>query len=121
MRFYPNEKSFDCFCTSSLILGRLFLVEIIRVLSKEPCVSSIVLLLYIQPGAKKTEVSGEYDERTRIRVKAPPVEGKANEALCEFLTEEFGVRRSEVILRLGEKSRYKTVEILNAKKRPGWY
>lgn len=81
----------------------------------------ITLLLYVQPGAKKTEVYGEYDERTRIRLKAPPVDGKANDALCEFLAEEFGVRRSQVTLRLGEKSRYKTVEILNSQKRPDWY
>lgn len=79
------------------------------------------LLLYVQPGAKKTEVDGEYDERIRVRVKAPPLEGKANQALCEFLAEEFGVKQSQVTVRLGEKSRYKTVEILNVKHRPAWY
>jgi uncharacterized protein (TIGR00251 family) len=81
----------------------------------------LTLLLYIQPGAKKTEVDGEYDERIRIRLKAPPVEGKANKVLREFLAEEFGVRQSDVVLRLGEKSRYKTIEIVDAKKTPAWY
>jgi uncharacterized protein (TIGR00251 family) len=81
----------------------------------------LTLLLYIQPGAKKTEVAGEYDERIRIRLQAPPVEGKANEALCEFLAEAFGVRRNQVTLRCGEKSRYKTVEISDASKKPNWY
>ena len=81
----------------------------------------MTLLLYIQPGAKKTEVSGEHDERIRIRLKAPPVEGKANQALCAFLAKEFGVRQSDVVLRLGEKSRYKTIEIMNAKQMPNWY
>jgi uncharacterized protein (TIGR00251 family) len=81
----------------------------------------LVLLLYIQPGAKKSEVSGEYDDRIRIRLKAPPVDGKANEALCTFLAKEFGARRSEVTVRLGEKSRYKTIEIINATTRPEWY
>jgi uncharacterized protein len=81
----------------------------------------ITLLLYVQPGAKKTEVSGEFDDRIRVRLKAPPVDGKANEALCEFLAEAFDVKRSQVILKLGEKSRYKTLEILGSTKRPEWY
>ncbi len=81
----------------------------------------LTLLLYVQPGSKKTCIDGEYDDRIRVRVKAPPVDGKANQALCEFLAEEFGVKKSNVTVRLGETSRYKTVEILNAKQMPEWF
>lgn len=49
--------------------------------------NSITLSLYIQPGASKTEVCGNHDGRVKIRLKAPPVESKANQALCVFLAE----------------------------------
>ena len=43
---------------------------------------NLILSLYIQPGASKTEVCGEHNGRIKIRLKAPPVDGKANQALC---------------------------------------
>jgi len=69
------------------------------------------LSLYIQPGAKKTEVSGEHDGKIKIRVCAPPVEGAANEALIKFLSKKLGVSKSGVKLISGEKSRHKVVQI----------
>ena len=82
--------------------------------------NSIILFLYIQPGASKTEVCGNHDGRIKIRLKAPPVEGKANQMLCAFLAETFDVKKSQVVLKSGETSRLKTIEILGAKKMPEW-
>lgn len=81
----------------------------------------LVLLLYVQPGASNTQVCGEHDGRIKIRLKAPPVDGKANEALCAFLAEAFGVRKAQVVVCAGETSRLKTVEITDAKKTPEWF
>ena len=49
----------------------------------------MTLELYVQPGARKSEFAGEHGGRTKIRLAAPPVEGRANEALIEFLSERL--------------------------------
>ncbi len=82
---------------------------------------ALILSLYVQPGASKTEVCGVHDDRIKIRLKAPPVDGKANQALCAFLAEEFDVKKSQVVLKSGETSRLKTFEILEVKQIPQWY
>ena len=51
----------------------------------------MILDLYVQPGAKRSEFAGQHGERVKLRLAAPPVEGKANAALIEFLAEYFGV------------------------------
>ncbi len=70
-----------------------------------------VLELHVQPGAKRTEVAGMHGERIKIRLAAPPVDGKANQALIEFLAEAFGVARRDVRILSGMKSREKRVAI----------
>lgn len=61
----------------------------------------------VQPGARKTAVSGLYGDALKVQLSAPPVDGRANEALCRFMAEELGVAFSSVVLELGEKSRSK--------------
>lgn len=75
--------------------------------------TGVRLHLYVQPGGKKSEVLGEHDGALKIRIQAPPVEGKANAAVVEFVAELLGVPRSRVTLIRGEKSRQKVVEITN--------
>lgn len=72
---------------------------------------ALLLHCHIQPGAKVTEVSGTHGDRLKIRLQAPPVDGKANEALVAFLAREFGVAKSAVTLVRGHSSRQKTVKI----------
>jgi uncharacterized protein (TIGR00251 family) len=67
--------------------------------------------LKVIPGARRTEVAGLHGDAVKIRVQAPPVDGKANQALHEFLAQTLGVRLSEVSLLRGEKSPLKTFEI----------
>ena len=71
----------------------------------------VVLTLHIQPGAKRTEFSGRYGEAMKIRLAAPPVDGKANMALCAFLADFCNVSKSAVTLLSGEASRAKRVSI----------
>lgn len=71
----------------------------------------VILTLHVQPGAKKTEVAGQHGEALKIRLAAPPVEGKANAALLKFLAKAFGVPKSAVTLISGETSRHKRVRI----------
>lgn len=67
------------------------------------------LLLTVQPRASKNEVVGLHDNRLKIRLAAPPVDGAANEALILFLAREMGVSRTAVRIRGGEAGRRKTV------------
>ncbi|MFA7268777.1 MAG: DUF167 family protein [Sterolibacterium sp.] len=72
---------------------------------------SVVLSLHIQPGAKKTQVAGLHGAALKIRLSAPPVDGKANDALIGFLAESLGVARGCVELVSGASSRAKRVRV----------
>ena len=71
----------------------------------------VTLAVRAQPGAKKTAIAGIYGGgatvQLKIAVQAPPVEGRANEALIRFLAETFGVAKRSVELVSGELSRSK--------------
>lgn len=71
----------------------------------------ITLTLHIQPGAKKTEFAGQHGDALKIRLAAPPVDGKANEALVKFIAETLHLAKSAVILKSGQSSRRKVLEI----------
>lgn len=76
----------------------------------------ITLKLHIQPGARTTEVAGLHGDALKIRLAAPPVDGKANEALIGFLAEILGLTRSAVALKSGHSSRRKVLEVYGATK-----
>lgn len=70
-----------------------------------------VIALHIQPGAKRTEVAGEHGDALKIRLAAPPVDGKANEALVAFVAGCLGVPRSAVTIKSGHSSRRKVLAV----------
>lgn len=74
----------------------------------------ITITLHIQPGAKKSEIAGLHGDALKLRLAAPPVDGKANEALLGFLAERLGLSKSAVTLRSGHRSRRKVLEISGA-------
>jgi uncharacterized protein len=65
----------------------------------------------VQPRAKRTELGAKSGDAYKVRLAAPPVDGKANEELVRYLAERFGVARSAVRIVRGETSRNKLVEI----------
>lgn len=71
----------------------------------------LLLTLHIQPGAKKTEVCGLHGDALKIRLAAPPVDGKANAALLAFVANRLGLSKSAVSLKSGQTSRRKVVEV----------
>ena len=71
----------------------------------------VVLSLHIQPGAKKTEISGIHGDALKIRLAAPPVDGKANDALLAFIAKTLGIPKSRVHLLSGQASRSKRVAV----------
>ncbi|MCH7474508.1 MAG: YggU family protein [Gemmatimonadetes bacterium] len=76
-----------------------------------PSGSGRVVRLHIQPRAAKTEVAGRHGEAVKIRVKAPPVGGAANDELVRFLAKHFAVPRSSIELVSGAGSRQKRITI----------
>lgn len=74
----------------------------------------MILELHVQPGAARSGFAGEHDGRLKLRLAAPAVEGKANEALIEFLADYFGVPKRNVRIAAGLKSRRKRVIVEGA-------
>jgi uncharacterized protein (TIGR00251 family) len=77
--------------------------------------AGVTLAVRAQPGAKKTAIIGMYGEgaavQLKIAVQAPPIEGRANEALIEFLAEMFGLPRHCVTLESGKLARSKVFQL----------
>jgi uncharacterized protein (TIGR00251 family) len=73
--------------------------------------AGVTLAVRAQPGAKKTAITGVYGEgpaaQLKIAVHAPPIEGRANAALIDFLAEFSGLPRNRVELLSGELNRSK--------------
>jgi len=79
-------------------------------------VKDIILKVYLQPKSSKNEIVGPYRDGIKIKVAAPPVEGKANEALIRFLAGELDVSSSRIEILKGHHSREKTLRISNSKR-----
>lgn len=71
----------------------------------------IRLAVQITPNAKQSEVVGVLDGTLRMRLHAPPIEGKANDALVRFLADALGVPKSAVAITHGHTSKRKLIEI----------
>lgn len=75
---------------------------------------AVTICVHAQPGARRTEVAGLHGDSVRIRVQAPALEDRANEALVDFVAGRFGVARRDVTLVAGAKSRQKRLRIRGA-------
>lgn len=71
----------------------------------------LVLALRVQPRAARDELAGPHGDRFRVRITAPPVDGKANAHLLRFLARCFDVPVADVVLERGETGRDKQVRI----------
>ena len=71
-----------------------------------------VFRVRVQPGASKNEIVGVQQDALKIRISAPPLEGKANRALVQFLAEQLAVKRSQVEILNGHATRRKTIHII---------
>jgi uncharacterized protein len=69
------------------------------------------LAVRVQPGAKRSEVAGPHGDRLKIRIAAPALDGRANDALVAFLAGELGVARGRIAVARGERSRDKLVAV----------
>jgi uncharacterized protein (TIGR00251 family) len=71
----------------------------------------MIIKVRVIPNSKRSEVVSRVGSILRVKIAAPTVEGKANEELCNFLSDFFDVKRSMIFLRKGERGKEKTIEI----------
>lgn len=76
---------------------------------------NLFLFVRVHPRAKQTVVLGIQNDKLKIKMSAPPVDGRANVELCVLFAELFGVAKSQVTLVKGQKSRDKCLCIKSPK------
>jgi len=78
----------------------------------------LTLFCHLQPKASKDEFAGLHNGRLKIRITAPPVDGKANTHLIQFIARQFGLPKQQVSIVKGELGREKTLLLENPTKNP---
>jgi len=78
----------------------------------------VLLNCRLQPKASKDEFSQVVGDQIKIRITAPPVDGKANKHLIKFLAKQFNVTQDSVCIVSGENSRQKRIKILGPQRLP---
>ena len=77
----------------------------------KPPPGSCTIAIKAIPNAPRSEVIGWLGDALKVKVHAPPVEGRANEVLCEFLADELDLPRRAVTVLRGDTSRQKVLRI----------
>jgi hypothetical protein len=72
---------------------------------------NMTIYFKVKPNARKNEILRDSSGNITIRIKAPAQDGKANEAICKYLGEAFGVPKSHITILSGHTSPHKKVEI----------
>jgi len=72
---------------------------------------AVTFSVRVQPRASKDEIAGEIDGALKVRLQAPALEDRANQALCEYLARLLKTPKSAVRISGGERSRIKRIEI----------
>jgi uncharacterized protein (TIGR00251 family) len=73
---------------------------------------AVVVRVHVQPGAGRSAVVGRHGDSLKVRVAAPPVDGRANAAAIALVAETLGVKESSVELVSGDRSRYKRLRVI---------
>jgi uncharacterized protein (TIGR00251 family) len=71
----------------------------------------VTIDVVVRPKSSRNEIAGRHGDRLKIKLTAPPADGKANAALISFLAKKLGVPKSSVEIVRGQTSRIKTVRI----------
>jgi len=71
----------------------------------------MIIKVRVIPNSKRNEVVSRVGSILRVKIASPAIEGRANEELCDFLSDFFDVKRSMILLRKGERGKEKTIEV----------
>ena len=78
----------------------------------------LILYCHLQPKAASDAIVGIHGDRLKVRITAPPIDGKANEYLIKWLGKLFNVPKSDIEILQGELGRQKTLRIKQPKQIP---
>ena len=92
----------------------------VHISSPEATSPEVTLSVRIQPNASKNEVVGRVDDVLKIRITAPPVDGKANKECIKFLAKVLRVSKSQVLIIGGERARSKIVQVIGISEDTCW-
>ena len=73
--------------------------------------NGVVINVLATPRAARNQIQGLHGDAIKIRLKAPPVDGKANEALVDFLSEILGIPQRQITLVAGQTNRQKRLSV----------
>ena len=76
-----------------------------------PCAGGVLIDLHVQPGARHEGLAGEHDGRLKLALRSPPLEGRANAALLEWLSTQLNVPLAALSLVRGAGARIKRVKV----------
>ena len=79
--------------------------------------NGVILTIHAQPAASQTQYVGVHGKALKFRVAAPPKEGRANMALCEFLAEVFSIPKRSVEICSGHGNRSKYIKLIGVSDR----
>jgi uncharacterized protein (TIGR00251 family) len=71
----------------------------------------VMLEVHAQPGARRSEIVGRHGDAIKVRIGAPAVDDRANDALVKFLADVFGLHVRDVTVRSGSSSRHKRLRL----------
>lgn len=71
----------------------------------------LMIAIRISPNARKSEILGWFGEEIKIKIAAPAVDGKANQALIHFLSKSLGISQADITIVRGHTSRSKIIQI----------
>lgn len=74
----------------------------------------VVITVHVQPGARSTQVVGLYGDALKLRIAAPPVDGRANTCLVDFLAAKLNLPKSSIEIVGGISQRRKRVRLIGA-------
>lgn len=86
-------------------------------ITENSAAGTVIFNVRVQPRASRDEIAGEFAGAIRIRLQAPALENRANQALIDFLAQLLKTPKSAVRLLSGERSRIKRIEIRGVTKR----
>jgi len=75
----------------------------------------LIINIKVEPRSSRSGITGSYGDGLKVRLTSPPVEGKANKELIEVLAKEFRIRKKDVEILSGEKSKNKIVKLYGVK------
>lgn len=83
--------------------------------------NELTIRLQVQPGCREDRIEGLHAGRLKVRIKAQPVENRANIYLKKFFAGEFGVPKTRIEITRGLNSKLKTIVIKKPGPYPGWF